>query len=77
MYVNKNYLIRASLTDLRICTKILSLNMSVNEPNITQHVDITNESDVFVLNVPINVMFNLFQFVGAASSLFATRLSLD
>ena len=68
---------RASLTDLRICAKILSLNMRVTEPNITKHVDITNESDVFVLNVPINVMFNLFQFVGAASSLFATRLSLD
>ena len=48
-----NYLNVKKLTELSIVAKIFSLNISVKEPKIMQHVDITKRSSFLVLMSPV------------------------
>ena len=46
------------LTELRIVAKSLSLNVRVNKPNIIQHNEITNNSDLLLFNLPLEFILS-------------------
>ena len=58
-----NYLNVKKLTELSIVAKIFSLNISVKEPKIMQHVDITKRSSLLVLMSPVKFILIYSNYV--------------